>query len=180
MNQNKRSTAPVVFHRVRLISLFILIVSAGSGALHAESTAREQDSASKANIWIPGLVFKLASRSGRDGDAVAQKGAGNFLKAMGSLTINIREGKAYAAKNDRKMERKRDRLNDPSYTLLAKVQNETTNVSILDKTGNKGRIKRIVVIADVPQTSYVMLTWHCRLKPRELSSLMQENANEWL
>lgn len=128
-----------------------------------------EDDGTKLNLWIPGFLVKMAGNIVEEHES---KIHGDMLKKFGSITICIREGNKYSDKTDKKISRKIQRLDRKNYEALVKVNAEDAFVDVRIKENKKGYIKRLAVIVDETEETYVYLNMHCRIKPEDIATLV--------
>ncbi|MFN0274639.1 MAG: DUF4252 domain-containing protein [Chitinophagales bacterium] len=148
----------------------ILILSVFSATVFAADLPQDdEEEGTRLNLWIPGFLVKLAGSIVEDHESEAQ---GDFIKKFGSMTICVREGSKYSERTDKKMTRKINRLDRKNYESLLKVNDAEAKVDLRIKENKKGFIKRLVIIADEPGETYVYLNIHCKLKPGDISTFV--------
>lgn len=156
----------------KLITL-ILIVSAASIAQANTTPAPEPEESTKLNLWIPGLVMKMAAGIAENHLDPEDRAAADLIRKFGSMNICIREGEAYADRTDKKITRKLDRMERRNYEDLMSVRTDEETVKMSIRTNKHDKIKRMVILVDEKDETFVYLKMHCRLKVDDISSLMQ-------
>lgn len=156
--------------------LITLIICMFSSFTYAGGPFESNGDDTKLNLWIPGCLIKMAANiagnhvEGDDAMAV------EFIHKIGNMNICIREGAYYSARTDKKVTRKLNRMEKKDYEQLVSVftENEKVNISIREKNG---KIKRMVVIVDEKDETYVYLKMNCRIDPEDISKLAGNYSN---
>jgi len=132
----------------------------------------------KMNLWIPGFLVKMAAEIAEDHVDGEERVAVDFVKKIGNINICIREGEHYQAKTDKKVMRKLNRMEKKEYEELVSVFTEDEKVNISIKENKKGKIKRLVVLVDEKDETFVYLKMNCRIKPEDITMLTDTFAGD--
>jgi len=137
---------------------------------NASYAGNDNDSdGTKVSLWIPGFLVKIAANVADDyTDEVDM----NIIKKIGNVNVFVREGDAYRGNYDKKAIRKINRLERKNYTQLLTVREDETNINIQIKENRKGTIKRLAVLVDDRDETFVFLKINCKLKPEDISNLV--------
>ena len=161
--------------RLILPLLAVLLISNTTFATAPETNTPDDMSSSKINLWIPGFLMKMAAEIADDHvDDEADEQAINLLRKFGNTTICIREGEYYKDRTDKKMTRKLDRMERKNYSELMSVITADEQVNISIKENKKGKIKRVVVLVDEKDNTYVFLKMNCKLSIDDISKVCSQ------
>ena len=149
-----------------------MIICLHSTAGFAEGPAESNDDDTKLNLWIPGFLIKMAAGIASDHVDGEDAMAIDFIHKIGNMNICIREGEFYTDKTDKKVTRKLNRLEKKDYEQLVSVFTSEEKVNISIKENKKGKIKRMVVIVDEKDETYVYLKMNCKITPEDISKLV--------
>lgn len=133
-----------------------------------------EQSSTRLSLWIPGIVMKMAAEiAGNhvDNEAAA---AVDLIRKFGNTTICIREGKYYKDKTDKKMTRKINRMERHDYEQLLSVIAGDEHVNISIRENKRGKIKRMVILVDEKDKSYVFVKMNCRLKMEDVAKVCNQ------
>jgi len=147
--------------------LFAPAVFAGDGP---DSIAEDGE---KLNLWIPSLLINIAADIAEDHIEEEEEIAIAFMDKIGNINICIREGKYYSDRTDKKVTRKLDRMERKNYEEMVSIITPDERVNLSIKQNKNGKIKRIVLIVDESGESYVYLKVNCRIKPEDLTKLIE-------
>ncbi len=149
-----------------------MIILLLSTAAFAEGPAETSGDDTKLNLWIPGFLIKMAAGIAEDHVDGEDAMAVDFIHKIGNMNICIREGEYYSERTDKKVTRKLNRLEKKDYKELVSVYTAEEKVNISIKVNKKGKIKRMVVIVDEKDETYVYLKMNCRISPEDISNLV--------
>lgn len=165
--------------RLILTLLTIVLLSQSAFAATPEVPAPDEMSSSKINLWIPGFLMKMAAEIADDHvDDIEDEQAIDLLRKFGNTTICIREGEYYKDRTDKKMTRKLERMERNNYSELMSVITAEEQVNISIKENKKGKIKRMVVLVDEKDNTYVFLKMNCRLSIDDISKVCNQFTEE--
>lgn len=153
----------------RLI-IFVLLACIG-----VSSFARNDgEDGTKLSLWIPGFLVKMAAGIAEEHTDELDA---SMLKHIGSISIFVREGDAYNGSYDRKAARKVRRLDKRNFEDLVTVYEESTQVHIKLKENKRGVVKRLAVLVDDKEETFVFVKINCRLTPDEINQLVNSYMN---
>jgi len=146
--------------------LLLLVCSVGS--LHAADETSWPEEGTRLSLWIPGFLVKTAAGIAADktGDPDL-----SILKNIGSVSLVVREGSAYSGTYDKKIERKLRRMDRREYEELVAVHDEGAEVHLHIRENRKGTVKRMIVLVDDHESTFVFVSMHCSFKPEDLQSV---------
>jgi hypothetical protein len=153
----------------------IMMMSANvyaGGGVDPETPAGSDDT--KLNLWIPGFLVKMAAEIADDHVTGEDEAAVDLLRKFGSATICIREGDSYTEKTDKKITRKLDRMERKNYEALISVNSDGETVNISIKENKRGKIKRMVILVDEQDETFVYLKLNCRLDMDDVATVCKE------
>ncbi|HNM28410.1 MAG TPA: DUF4252 domain-containing protein [Chitinophagales bacterium] len=156
----------------KLITL-VFCAAVGFNTAHAASLPEPEDESTKLNLWIPGVVMRIAADIVEDHMDAEGAATGALLRKFGSINICIREGEAYADRTDKKITRKLDRMERRDYEQLMSVRTDEETVNISIRSNKHDKIKRMVLLVDEKDETFVYLKMHCRLKVEDIPQLVQ-------
>lgn len=139
--------------------------------VHANNIGtNEDDEGTRLSLWIPGFLVKAAA-------GMAQKHTEGvdaaLLSKMGSVSLCIREGNQYGSGYDKKIQRKLNRLERRDYDELMSVYDGTTEVHLHMMQNDKGMIRRLVILVDDQEETFVYLKVNCRISADEIAGIVQ-------
>ncbi|MFN3940122.1 MAG: DUF4252 domain-containing protein [Chitinophagales bacterium] len=138
---------------------------------HAASPGKE---GTKLNIWIPGILVKLATDIAED---YMDNDAADAMLAMagtiGDINVCVREGDYYNF-SDKKLVRKLNKLQERNYASLVTVIEEQTQVQLSIKQKKNGNLKRLVVLVDEKEESFVYIKMHCNIDIQKVGTLLRQ------
>lgn len=143
-------------------------------ATHSAPVIDEGSESTRINLWIPGIFMKMAAEIAEnhvDNDHLA---AVDLIHKIGNTTICIREGEYYQARTDKKMTRKLNRMERQDYEALVSVISEGESVNISIRENKHGKIKRMVVLVDEKDETFVYVKMNCRLKMEDVAKVCNQ------
>ncbi len=153
------------------LSVFIALFCIISTSFAAGKPEADGDG-TKLNLWIPGLLIKsVASIADDYTDGLNA----SVLKSVGNINLCVREGSAYTGSYDAKITRKLARMERRNYAPLLQVYSEETQVQISIKENKRGTIKRLVVLVDDAEETFVYVKMNCRFTTDEIAELVAAN-----
>ncbi|MBK7444104.1 MAG: DUF4252 domain-containing protein [Chitinophagales bacterium] len=153
---------------------FILISStsfAGNGNNNDSTNTADDASSTKLNLWIPGIFMKMAAGIAEEHVDGQDAAAVDLLRKFGNTTICIREGEYYKEKTDKKVTRKMNRMERKNYEALVSINSEGEKVNISIKENKRGKIRRMVVLVDEQDESFVFIKLNCRLEMQDIAEV---------
>lgn len=160
-----------------IVTIIIIVSGVASQPLQAANTGNEEESSTKLNLWIPGLLVKMVAEIAEDHVDHEDIAAIEIMRKFGSMTICVRQGEAYTGRTDNKMNRKLARVEKRDYEDVLSVNNEGAKVNLSIRENKKGTVKRLLVLVDEPGETYVFVKMHCRFSPEQLSGIVQEYSS---
>lgn len=158
---------------IAILSCFMLNNAIAGG--NADSL---EDDGTKMNLWIPSILVDMATDIAENYVDEEEKIALDFADKIGNINICIREGKYYSTRTDKKVTRKLERMERKNYEELVSVVTPDERVNISIKENRKGKIKRMVVIVDEKDQTYVYLKMNCRISPDDIAKLAMAYAGD--
>ncbi len=138
----------------------------------------KDDDGVRMNIWIPSFLIDIAADIAENHVEGEDRIALDFADKIGNMNICIREGKYYSDKTDKKVTKKLAKMERKNYEELVSVITPDEHVNISIKENKKGKIKRMVVIIDEKDETYVYLKMNCNISAADISRLVQNYAGE--
>lgn len=147
---------------------FCLLIATAS---KADSPEKE---GTKLNLWIPGFIVKLGT--GIADDFVDKQDmeahvAMDFAKNIGDINVCVREGDYYNV-SDAKINRKLARMDKKNYVPLITVFEDETHVKLSIKQKKNGNIKKLVVLVDETDETYVYARINCNISAKDIQKLV--------
>ena len=149
----------------------LIIIFLFAAVMPASASEAPEKEGTKLNLWIPGFLIRIAGSIADDHLDGDEAMALEMLEKIGDVNICVREGSYYSDKSGKKITRKLNRLEKRDYEELLSVNSEGERVNMSIKTSASGKIKRLVVLVDEPDETYVYLKLHCRISPEDIGRI---------
>ncbi|HET8963188.1 MAG TPA: DUF4252 domain-containing protein [Chitinophagales bacterium] len=156
----------------KLLTITMLGLIFNAHNLHANTPEKE---GTKLNLWIPGLLIKVFTGISNDyicENQIEEKAALEFASKIGNINLCVREGDYYNV-SDAKINRKINRMEKKEYEELIRVIDEGTHVNVSIKQKKNGNIKRLIVLVNEPEETYVYAKINCNVPLRNIQQLIQ-------
>lgn len=156
----------------KLLTITMLCLIFNAHNLHANTPEKE---GTKLNLWIPGLLIKVFAGISNDyisDSHIEEKVAMEFASKIGNINLCVREGDYYTV-SDAKIERKINRMQKKEYEELIRVIDESTQVNVSITQKKNGNIKRVIVLVNEPDETYVYAKINCNVSLRNIQQLIQ-------
>ncbi|MBK6731649.1 MAG: DUF4252 domain-containing protein [Bacteroidetes bacterium] len=156
----------------KLLAIIILCLIFNANNLHANITEKE---GTKLNLWIPGLLIKVFSGISDDyisDSEIEGQAAMEFASKIGNLNLCVREGDYYNI-SDAKINRKLARMEKKEYEELLRVIDDGTLVNVSIKQKKNGNIKRVIVLVDETDETFVYAKINCNVAIDDVQQLIQ-------
>lgn len=161
---------------IQILPLIVILFIGNAGYANGYDNDKPDES-SKVNIWVPGFLIKMVAGiaedhvDGQDADSI------DLLSKFGNTTICVREGEYYKDKTDKKMTRKLNRMERKNYEELMSVVTENEQVNMSIKENKRGKIKRMVILVDEKDETYVYLKMNCKLQMEDIQQVCDQYIN---
>ncbi|MFI5171260.1 MAG: DUF4252 domain-containing protein [Chitinophagales bacterium] len=159
--------------QIFIATCLLIIFSSSMLAATPQNGPDNDKEGTRLNIWIPGFLLKAAAEIAEDFVEGEEKEAVDMLKNFGTMTICVREGDYYNEKSDKKMMRKMKRIEKRDYEELVSVISDGEKVNMSIKENHHGKIKRLVILVDDSEATYVFVKMHCKISADDISKLTQ-------
>lgn len=156
----------------KLLTITMLCLLFNAHDLHANTPEKE---GTKLNLWIPGLLIKVFTGISNDyisDNQIEEKAAMEFASKIGNINLCVREGDYYNV-SDAKIERKLNRMQKKEYEELLRVIDDGTQVNVSIKQKKNGNIKRVIVLVDETDETFVYAKINCNVALTDIQQLIQ-------
>lgn len=157
-------------------SAYILSMATILLFLNNAQAAQPEKEGTKVNIWIPGILIKLATDIAEDYIPEEEADVQMVMALagkIGDINVCVREGDYYNV-SDKKITRKINKLQKRNYEPLIKVIEDETHVQISIKQKKNGNIKRLAVLVDEKDETYVYAKMNCNIRMKDIGRMLSQ------
>jgi hypothetical protein len=167
-----------IFYLFLLILAVPILISATTITANGGITIKDNEDGQKIALTIPGFIVRMG---GWFIPKEEEPELRIIIRKMGTVSVNVTEGSYYRSDiSAGDFQKKKLKIEKDGYSPLVIMQSEDEKVMVAIKQDRKSRVRKLAVLVDENQETFVYVRLNCKISLAELSKLIESGAIEGL